>query len=321
MESISSALLIHGGALGDFVLSLSIVQASKLSGVRRIAVLARGAHQPLAIRGGADEFWNLDASPWHQLFSTAPITDDSMAELGRCELAIDLLGGEVLPDQLRAAGVQRVVSVDPRPRPQTTTHITRQWAADFFAAGLELPPLAPPWIEIAADEKEWARSKLRASLRRESDALIMIHPGSGSPAKCWPIDYYMHLAHLMKERGAVVFCLGEAEMECWPQRIIERLAGVGFIQLGLSLEQLAVTIAAADLYIGNDSGVSHLAAAVGTATLAIFGPTSPVVWGPRGDCVEIISDPLTGSWPTPESVHATASAMLTGFDTMNRGAD
>ncbi|HEY1267129.1 MAG TPA: glycosyltransferase family 9 protein, partial [Candidatus Binatia bacterium] len=58
---------------------------------------------------------------------------------------------------------------------------------------------------------------------------------------------------------------------------------------GLGLGQLAALLSMADVYIGNDSGVTHLAAAGGVKTIALFGPTDPVEWAPRGSNVEIIT--------------------------------
>jgi len=62
----------------------------------------------------------------------------------------------------------------------------------------------------------------------------------------------------------------------------------------LPLRTLAGVLARCSVYVGNDSGVSHLAAAVGAPTVAIFGPTDPRVWGPRGPRVQTVGGPDAG---------------------------
>jgi ADP-heptose:LPS heptosyltransferase len=59
-----------------------------------------------------------------------------------------------------------------------------------------------------------------------------------------------------------------------------------------NLYELACWLATARVYIGNDSGITHLAAAVGTPVVAIFGPTDPAVWAPRGDRARVVSGSL-----------------------------
>jgi hypothetical protein len=102
----------------------------------------------------------------------------------------------------------------------------------------------------------------------------VIHPFSGSPRKNWPIDKFRALAARLPM--PVRWCAGEDDPP---------LAGAVRIP---DLGDLAGFLAAARLYIGNDSGITHLAAAVGTPTLAIFGPTNPDIWAPRGDHVRVV---------------------------------
>src|SRR5262245_1223075 len=113
MTSMSSILIIHGGALGDFVLSLSVVQALRAAGAERIAVLARGAHAALARRGGVDEYWDIDIAPWHLLFvQKAEYPSAVREQLAFFDLTIDTLG---VP-QLRNGGASRIICIDPRLR-------------------------------------------------------------------------------------------------------------------------------------------------------------------------------------------------------------
>jgi heptosyltransferase III len=102
---------------------------------------------------------------------------------------------------------------------------------------------------------------------------IVIQPFSGSPPKNWPLDFYRELA--AKLPCSVEWIAGPEE---------ELPEATRFTNLG----DLAAWLAGARLYIGNDSGITHLAAAVGVPTLALFGPSEPHRWAPRGKTVGVL---------------------------------
>lgn len=107
---------------------------------------------------------------------------------------------------------------------------------------------------------------------------IAIHPFSGSKRKNWPAERFQELARHLEASSTVKFTAGPDED--WP--------GATRFE---SRYDLAVWLSAASLYIGNDSGVTHLAAAVGTPVVALFGPTDPNIWSPRGPSVTILQSP------------------------------
>ncbi|MEO8369243.1 MAG: glycosyltransferase family 9 protein [Candidatus Solibacter sp.] len=109
----------------------------------------------------------------------------------------------------------------------------------------------------------------------ERDGFAVIHPFSGSPRKNWPLENFQALATKLEAEMPVRWCAGDDDPP---------LPGAVRIP---DLYDLACWLAKARLYIGNDSGITHLAAAVGTPVLAFFGPTDPEVWAPRGPNVRI----------------------------------
>jgi len=122
---------------------------------------------------------------------------------------------------------------------------------------------------------------------------LSIHPGSGAAPKNWPAEQFRTVArHVRKEwRMPVRILLGPAEEA---QRHFWEGTGESLEVLrGLSLHQLSVRLAHSALYLGNDSGVTHLAASLGVPTLALFGPTDPRRWAPRGPRVRVLRE--TGS--------------------------
>jgi heptosyltransferase III len=102
---------------------------------------------------------------------------------------------------------------------------------------------------------------------------VVIHPFSGSSRKNWPLDRFRELASRLRLR---------VEWTAGPEE--ELAEATRFEDLG----ELASWMAGAELYIGNDSGITHLAAALGMRTLALFGPTAPQTWAPRGENVRVL---------------------------------
>jgi len=115
----------------------------------------------------------------------------------------------------------------------------------------------------------------------ERDDFAIIHPFSGSPQKNWPLPRFRELARKLERTMPVRWCAGPEDPP---------LPGAVHID---DLYELACWLAEARLYVGNDSGITHLAAAVGTPVLALFGPTDPQVWAPRGPHVRV------GRWVPP----------------------
>lgn len=93
---------------------------------------------------------------------------------------------------------------------------------------------------------------------------------------------------LANEGVEVVFLLGPAEMERFDISVIARMRDVAMTLMNLSLADVLSVLSCAGGYIGNDSGITHVAAALGVRTVAIFGPTDPVVYGPVGPAVTIL---------------------------------
>ncbi len=121
--------------------------------------------------------------------------------------------------------------------------------------------------------------------------------------KCWPLENFASLGgELSKGRAVdvrsrhrkVVFVLGPVEMERLEKSQIDRLRRDFAVLESPPLEMLAGLLADCSVYVGNDSGVSHLAAGVGAPCLALFGPTSPRHFAPLGPRVKVIAAPNMG---------------------------
>ena len=152
---------------------------------------------------------------------------------------------------------------------------SRMHAADFFAEQTRCTGPAIPHIECP----------------RHDAGFAVIHPFSGSAKKCWPLDRYRTLEKGIESHMPVRWCAGPEE----PLANAVRIDG---------LYELACWLATARVYIGNDSGITHLAAAVGTPVVALFGPTDPRIWAPRGPRVHVIARPALGDIKVDEVLAA-----------------
>lgn len=128
-------------------------------------------------------------------------------------------------------------------------------ATDFYCAQVGATMGLIPHIDVPGTRGNYA----------------VIHPYSGSARKNWPIEKFQQVAERLSETMQVEW----AEFPEGKHRFTD-------------LYELARWIGGAKLYVGNDSGITHLAAAVGTPTVAIFGVTNPKVWAPRGEDVRVI---------------------------------
>lgn len=134
-----------------------------------------------------------------------------------------------------------------------------------------------------------ARKAMKYSEKLGDGRFAILHPGSGGKRKIWPLSLWWELLCWLLEAwdGSVVLTLGPADEVLSDFARNARNLGV-HIQKGLSLTRLAAFLAESRFFVGNDSGVSHLAAMVGIPTVAIFGPTDSGTWAPRGPNVQIV---------------------------------
>jgi len=125
---------------------------------------------------------------------------------------------------------------------------------------------------------------------------IVVHPGSGGRTKCWPASCFAEVSRLLTEGGVgpMVWVLGPAEIEAG----MHAPSGVEVLAAP-PLARFVEHLAGASAYLGCDSGPSHLAAAVGTPCVLLFGPTNPSIWAPAAGWVRVIqgqADHPDGHW-------------------------
>lgn len=264
-------LVIRGGAIGDFILTLPAMRLLRetipnchieVMGYLSIATLAQAA-------GIADAVRSLDHRTMAALFSKNAPIDEALAEhLRGFSMVVSYLFD---PDghfraSMERIGVKTLIECPHRVHPDGG-HASRQ--------------LARPLEKLAMFLED--EHLLRTHFERRSDGKtrIAIHPGSGSEKKNWPLEHWTRLADELPA-AEVVFITGEAEQERGVK--IEKHA----IWHALPLNELATRLGTCTTFLGHDSGISHLAAACGVPSLLLFGPTDPAVWAPPQPWVTVL---------------------------------
>jgi len=272
-------LMVHTGGIGDFLLACPALAWLARDGP--VTLLGNRERLQLAVAGGiAAVARDADAVDFASVF-TEP-SPRLRAFLGGFDRAVVWMRDDgVIARAFAACGLRDTQCHPGLPPGDWSRH-----ASEYYLDRLGAPPDVPWQLQVPA---------------RACGADCILHPGSGSPRKNWPLDRFAAVAQALTRDGMrVAWCVGPAEESLVLPAIGERLPP-------LSLMALAETIAGAALFIGNDSGITHLAAALGRPTVAVFGPTDPRVWAPRGPQVHVVYDP---QWPDVEAVLASARFMV-----------
>jgi ADP-heptose:LPS heptosyltransferase len=290
----------HDGALGDAVLSLPCIRAiARDAGT--VEWIGRGdvgtLLASLGVVHAAHDAGGSRFAPWH-----APRPEarelDLLDRFDRVFLFTARPDSD-LAKNIRAKVPDTMVIVTvPR---EGGTHV-----ADYRSRQLppELRHAARSGLAVPAGLAAQADSALARAGYCGHRQVITLHPGSGGRQKCWHLDRYFALADQLVSRTAafILFLSGPAETGETAARIEEFVRGrerTGCIA-GCALPVAAALLSRSELFVGNDSGVSHLAAAMGTPVIALFGPTDPALWAPVGKNVQVIAAPSLEEIPVDE---------------------
>ena len=296
LKPLKRLLVLRGGAIGDFVLTVPVLHALRLCWPEAelgLVTYPRTARLALAC-GLADFTESLDTAESAALFSENGLQPGRLLESIRSSDAVisyflDPTG--VVHRNLSVSGAKRLICASPLP---VSGHAVDHLLAPLAVLGVPFALGAVPRLTVSAELIEKVKIRLGepcfailASQGRQGQKLVAIHPGSGSPTKNWPLEKFLQVAGRLATQFRVIFIAGEAE-----EPILAELVKQGMpVMHGLDLPELAAMLSCCSGYLGNDSGITHLAAAVGISTVALFGPSDPLVWGSRGQNVRIVPAP------------------------------
>jgi len=277
-------LVIRGGALGDFLVTLPACAALRerwpeahfaCLGYLRVLELVTGAG-----RGYFQEGRSLEPGSLAGFFTDGLILDPDWVDFfSEFDLVVSYLYD---PSGVFARNLKRC-------------HVPEIWLGEpkvpeQFGAPAALHFLgALPFAADAAFQDDALRSRIfpqpadqaaaEALLGNQPPSFLAVHPGSGSATKNWPLENWVSLLEALRKAGRPVLLVGgEADGPA-----IERLRPLAtWTAFHRPLPELAALLSRAGRFLGHDSGVTHLAAAVGAPVTALFGPTDPAIWAPPG---------------------------------------
>jgi ADP-heptose:LPS heptosyltransferase len=178
-----------------------------------------------------------------------------------------------------------------RPKVGELRHVSRVFADTLYPWVLreEHVPQARVLIPEAAalEARDWLMQ--RRGVRTKP--LVAMHPGASSREKRWPLDRYRSVAALLEPSSDLLLIEGPAEPGLTTELALWLRPEGRVLAASLPLRLLAAVLSCCDAYLGNDSGISHLAAALGLRSVVIFGPTLPEQWSPTGPSVSVLRDP------------------------------
>jgi ADP-heptose:LPS heptosyltransferase len=295
-------LVIRGGAIGDFILTLPGLQALRdahsdahieILGYKHIAVLAENRFYAQAVR-------SIEYGPLSSFFAK---NSNLPAELADYFATFDLIisylydPDRIFETNLRRGGVKNLLC-GPAKIVEKSGHAARQLAQPIEQLGIKVADLTER-VFLSADDRQFAHEFLRSS----SQPIVAIHPGSGSKEKNWPLENWIELVSsnggLSKAKGelghmgkqlSLVVVSGEADQaqtaqleQAWKGRDVRYVKNLPLPHLAAVLEHT--------IFVGHDSGISHLAAASGAKCILLFGPTNPHIWAPRSENVHVLRAP------------------------------
>ena len=274
-----SVAVIHSGGIGDFLQVLPTLEAIRDKWPEaEVTIVGHGQRAELARLGGlAEGIVEFETCGCHHLFVGGASCDSVCDSLRNAELILNFLPQETFSENLKRLTSARVIRARSFPAPGECKVSAAQFVYDQVASELDLPPAeAVPRLTLPNGP-------------RETEVTAMIHPGSGGSKKNWPLERFRRLAdRLIALRLQATWIVGPAETESPEFADLTREENCAVCP---ALTDLATMLSAARLYVGNDSGITHLAAAVGAPVVALFGPSDAAVWAPRGANVRTIVSP------------------------------
>lgn len=286
----------HEGALGDLLLSLSAIQALGGPG-DSIYLAGRGDVVDFLKRTGYINYGMRSGSQdLLPLFVGAPDRRirEFLSGFDRIYVfSADTSSCVAANIRLLFPGADVIRTIPP---PESRVHVS-----DYRREQVTPKPesgISTSCLTIPQACQEEARVMLLARGYDFMRPIVAVHPGSGSRKKCWPLRNFEELIKNIRERVNcfLVIFSGPAEAGKMQGEIDDSLKGgeKNYLHIsGCDLATVASLLSLCHLYIGNDSGITHLAASVmNGGIVAIFGPTDPVLWGPKADGAEIISSDL-----------------------------
>ncbi|MCS6801829.1 MAG: glycosyltransferase family 9 protein [Chloroflexota bacterium] len=273
--STAGCLVVRLGAIGDTLLTLPALRALRRR-YRRVVMVGSAAASAL-LGAVVDQVVEVEAPAAAALFRSDAGADHLFrAVVGPIEAAVVWLNR---PREVAAAlqriGIRHLVTAPSVPA-------DRRHVVDHLLSSIGEPTGAIVELPVAPSDRARAAALLRERGVRPDSVVLAL--GAGSPSKRWPVDRFAALAARLGRPAVALSGPAEGDAAARLRQLRPDVPILDNIELAL----LPAVLAHGAVVVANDSGPAHLAAAVGTPVVVLFGPTDPAVWAPRGKRVVVL---------------------------------
>jgi len=282
-ETRGKILVIRGGAIGDFILTLPVFSTlRKQFPDARLEVLGYPHIAQLALAGGlVDDVKSIEARALASFFARDGKLDEGLTSYfaGFAVIVSYLYDPDgIFQDNVACCSKAQFIAGPHRPDEKLALHAT-----EVFLKPLE---------RLAIYDADPA-PLLSINQRPSSINQLALHPGSGSERKNWPEENWMRLIEHLQTATCSGFLLAGGESDIGRLRRLSAVIRPDRLELAqcLPLAELARRLRSCRGFIGHDSGISHMATALGVPALVLWGETNESIWRPRGERVTILRSP------------------------------
>jgi len=286
-------LILHPGALGDIILSLpALAVLRERLGTVRITLAADVDFAGAVASGYADRVLSLSRLPLYRLHSPDPVPPEDERFWRSFDRILSWTGSRDERFTAKLAQMHScILAADWRPGPNEQRHVSRLFL-DSLHSWFPVPQATPiPEIRVdpAVDPHggEWLQEQGWSGEK----PLIAIHPGAGHAAKRWGLRRFEELGRLLRGQATLVVLEGPAERGLGKD-LAAAFGTDAWLARHLPLRLLAAVLRRCRLFVGNDSGIAHLAAGLGLPGVVLFGPTLPLNWAPLGRRTSVLRNNL-----------------------------
>lgn len=300
-------LIIRGGAIGDFILTIPVFQAlKKYFPQTELEVLGYPKVAKLAVEAGwAKQAKSIEEPGLVRFFAPrGPVPPEWLHYFSQFDIIISYLfdPDEVFKWNISHSGNHHYIKGPHRPDEKLNIHAIDSLLKPLEKLAVYESGIVPDLERLTGSQPKSERKHVR----------IAMHPGSGSPMKNWPTERWCELIQHYSETTHLEILVvgGEAERELCdliPNHLPE---GKCQVLMNRPLDELARSLAECDAFIGHDSGISHLAAALSVPVVVLWGPTNLNVWRPIGKHVTIIESDNGLPGITPRQVIREINRLL-----------
>jgi ADP-heptose:LPS heptosyltransferase len=292
-RGIQNVLVIHQGALGDFICCLPALACLRV-GLPEADVTLMGYPRVLEAVNGryyADRIVSVDRSDVALLYQERLEYPTHLSGFFGAFDLIVVVGSSQSPlsKNLRRICRGQIVAVPSFPPVTSSVHMVDHFLSLPRSLGLAVQEDTPR-LHLLEEDRDVAAAFLQDHGMLRDRPLIAVHPGSGSHAKIWPLERFRALAHRLVEayEAGILLVVGPGEERIKKDLLPTKWPKTWLVLDTLPLPHLGAILERCCTLVGNDSGITHMAAALGVPVVALFGPTDPVRWAPRGAGVNLI---------------------------------